>query len=157
MSIGIVLASAALVIWCYLLTARGGFWRAAEREDRDPPLATTSSPAVVAIVPARDEAAFIGETVRSLLGQDYSGSFAIIVVADQSTDGTAAVAADAAAGAGKRDALTIRSGRSPPNGWTGKLWAMQQGLDHVASLKEPPRYLLFTDADVAYERDVLRR
>jgi hopene-associated glycosyltransferase HpnB len=155
MSIGIVIALLALAIWLYLIAAHGGFWRADVRDDRNQPPEPSTWPDVIAIVPARDEAAFIGETVTSLLRQNYPGSFAVVVIDDQSTDGTAEAARRSAAAVGASERLTILSGRTPAGGWTGKLWAMQQGVDHVAS-RPAPRYVLFTDADVVYQPDVLR-
>ena len=83
---------------------------------------------MTAIIPARDEAACVGETVTSLLRQDYPGEFTVIVVDDQSRDATAQVAQDAAAALGAGDRLTVLPGRPLPPGWTGKLWAQQQGV-----------------------------
>jgi hopene-associated glycosyltransferase HpnB len=143
-------------IWLYLIVARGGFWRAAER-DEDAPVWTGEWPAVTAIVPARDEAASVGETVASLLEQTYAGELRVIVVDDQSRDGTAQVARDAAARLGKVDRLTVLTGRALPAGWTGKLWAQQQGVTFVDELPHPPDYLLFTDADIVYRPDALSR
>jgi hopene-associated glycosyltransferase HpnB len=148
-----------LAIWLYLLAARGGFWQAAERDDRPAPGETLSWtgawPAIAAIIPARDEAACIGETVASLLRQPYAGEFNVIVVDDQSRDGTAQAARDAAVSLGRADRLTVVSGRPLPAGWTGKLWAQQQGVALVEDLPNPPAYLLFTDADIVYGADAL--
>jgi hopene-associated glycosyltransferase HpnB len=154
MTIGVTIAAAALAAWLYLIGGRGGFWRAAVCDDRDSPAEPAHWPDVVAIVPARDEAEVIGQSLPSLLGQDYPGSFRVLLVDDQSRDGTAAAAVQAAGHAAGR--LTIVSGRTLPAGWTGKVWAMKQGVDQVESLKAPPRYLLFTDADIVYGRDALR-
>ena len=148
-----LLASMVLAIWAYLLVARGGFWRAAA-SPAAPPL-SRPYPAVAAVIPARDEAACVGETVASLLQQDYPGDFRLIVVDDQSRDGTAQAARDAAAKAGKADRLTVISGRPPPAGWTGKVWAQQQGFDLLNSLPQPPDYVLFTDADIVYGEGAL--
>ena len=82
---------------------------------------------VTAVIPARDEAEGVGETIASLLRQDYPGPFSIVLVDDQSTDGTAEVARRAAAAAADR--LTVLPGAALPAGWTGKLWAMKQGVD----------------------------
>src|SRR5262249_19724429 len=121
-----LLAVATLVIWLDLIAARGGFWLAAERDAGGPvPLAW---PAVTAVVPARDEAESIGGCGGSLLGQDYAGRFSIIVVDDQSTDGTAGIARRAADAAGSPDRLAVLSGKALPRGWTGKLWAVKQGI-----------------------------
>jgi hopene-associated glycosyltransferase HpnB len=148
-----------LAIWLYLIAARGGFWLAAERDDQAAPGETLSWngawPAIAAIIPARDEAAGIGETVSSLLRQPYAGEFNVIMVDDQSCDGTAQAAREAAAGLGQANRLTVVSGRPLPAGWTGKLWAQQQGVALVENLPNPPAYLLFTDADIVYGADAL--
>jgi hopene-associated glycosyltransferase HpnB len=143
-----------LAVWLYLLAARGGFWRAAERDDAAP-LWGGSWPAIAAIIPARDEALCVGETVASLLGQTYAGELRVIVVDDQSRDATAQVARDASAKLGKSDRLMVLSGRALPPGWTGKLWAQQQGVAIVDELAQPPDYVLFTDADIVYGPDAL--
>lgn len=148
-----LIAYAALAVWIYLIAARGGFWLAAVRDDGAP--APPQWPAVIAVIPARDEARGVGETVDSLLRQDYGGPFSIVLVDDQSTDGTADVARRAASEASAEDRLTVLAGAALPAGWTGKLWAMKQGVD-LATEREPA-YLLLTDADIAYERDALSR
>ena len=84
-------AAVCLVAWLYLFFARGFFWRIKPamslRRDGAGPL-----PPVAVIVPARNEAAHIGQSIGSLLNQDYSGPFHIFVVDDHSTDGTADIA-----------------------------------------------------------------
>ena len=119
-----------LAIWLYLLLGRGLFWLGRERDD-----GTAAGqgpwPSVMAVIPARDEAECVGDTVASLLRQDYPGAFRVILVDDQSRDGTAQVARDAAAALGAADRLTVISGRSLPAGWTGKLWAQSQGVEAV--------------------------
>jgi hopene-associated glycosyltransferase HpnB len=146
-----LLAAAALAVWLYLIAGRGGFWLATERDGSGP--APSAWPAVTAVIPARDEAQGVGETVGSLLAQDYPGPFSIILVDDQSTDGTAEVARRAAAAA--PDRLIVLSGAALPAGWTGKLWAMKQGVE--LALTGEPAYLLFTDADIVYDPDTLTR
>ena len=143
-----------LAVWLYLLAGRGGFWLAGERDDRPQPPAPAEWPAIVAVIPARDEAASIGQTVQSLFGQDYPGLEAI-VVDDGSQDGTAAVAAQAAAASGASERLTVLTGRPLPPGWTGKLWAVKQGVE-AADLRRP-QYLLLTDADIVYGPGALKR
>jgi len=147
----ILLAAAALAVWVYLIAGRGGFWLATERDAGGP--APPAWPAVTAVIPARDEAEGVGQTVASLLQQDYPGPFSIILVDDQSSDGTAEAARHAAAAA--PDRLTIVPGAALPAGWTGKLWAMKQGLERA--LIGEPTYLLFTDADIVYGPDALTR
>ena len=154
---------AALAIWLYLLVARGFFWRTAERDDSlSPPEGRARGkgvwPAVAAIVPARNEADVIAKSIGLLLRQTYPGRFVIVLVDDQSTDGTADAALAAAREAGAAELLTIVEGSDPPVGWTGKVWAMNQGLRHVEGEAAPPDYVLFTDADIAYESpDVVER
>jgi hopene-associated glycosyltransferase HpnB len=144
-----------LAIWSYLLFARGGFWLARERDDRDAPRPPAVWPSVVAVVPARDEVDFIATSVGSLLAQDYAGPFRIILVDDESSDGTAEAARAAAEQLGAGDRLEIlRSGPLPP-GWTGKLWAMSQGVAHAGAGREGPDYLLLTDADIAHQPENL--
>jgi hopene-associated glycosyltransferase HpnB len=152
MTVSLVLALAPLAIWLYLVAAHGRFWRGLERDDRGPAPAPDAWPAVTAVVPARDEADSIAASLGSLLRQDYPGPLTIILVDDQSSDGTAAVAAQAARGAEHR--LTIVRGQPLPGGWSGKVWAMQQGVARAD--EAPTRYLLFTDADIVYAPGVLR-
>src|SRR5579863_1465009 len=143
-----------LAIWLYLLAGRGGFWLAGERDNAPAP-GQGPWPAVAAIIPARDEAESVGETVTSLLLQEYPGEFAVIVVDDQSRDATAEVARAAAAALGAARRLTVLSGRALAPGWTGKLWAQHQGVELAESAPQPPAFLLFTDADIVYAADAL--
>jgi hopene-associated glycosyltransferase HpnB len=157
-----LIASMVLAIWLYLIAARGGFWRAAERDDASPALSPTLAgpsagawPAVTAVVPARDEAECVGQTVTSLLRQNYPGELTVIVVDDQSRDGTADIARGAAVLIGAGERLTILSGGPLPSGWTGKLWAQQQGVEFAVNVAAPPAYLLLTDADIVYAEDAV--
>lgn len=135
-----------LAIWIGLLTARHGFWLARQRDDAPlPPPAHW--PSVAAVVPARDEADVIARSIASLAAQDYPGDFRIILVDDDSSDGTAQVARSVAA-----DRLTIVAGAPLAAGWTGKLWAVAQGVEAAGA----PDYLWLTDADIAHAPDTLR-
>jgi hopene-associated glycosyltransferase HpnB len=150
-----VVASAALAIWVYLLLGQGRFWRCAQRDDRDETAADPARwPAVVAVVPARNEADVIAQSVASLLRQDYPGAFSVILVDDNSDDGTAAAARGLQAAAPGR--LEIVAGAPLPPGWTGKLWAVSQGVARAEAAAAPPEYLLLTDADIGYRGDALR-
>jgi hopene-associated glycosyltransferase HpnB len=142
-------AALSLAIWLYLLFGRGFFWL--ERPRPAPPT-SPRHPAIVAIIPARDEAETIGETVASLLRQDYAGDLAIVLVDDHSSDGTGAVAREASCALGGADRLTIVTSRSLPAGWTGKMWAVAEGLHHVESSGSSAELVLLTDADIAHHR-----
>ncbi|WP_295525134.1 glycosyltransferase [Novosphingobium sp. Chol11] len=143
-------AGASLLIWLGLLIARDGFWLTRERDTHGILPQPAAWPPVTAVVPARDEADVIAATIASLIAQDYPGAFKIILVDDSSTDGTAE-AARRAAGASER--LTILSAAPLAPGWTGKLWAVSQGIAAAGTI---PRYLLLTDADIAHDADSVR-
>jgi hopene-associated glycosyltransferase HpnB len=99
----------------------------------------------------------IAHSVGSLLRQDYRGRLSVVLVDDQSADGTSAVAAAAASAAGARERLRIVAGTNPPSSWTGKLWAMRQGLAAIEALAEAPEFVLFSDADIQYAPHALSR
>jgi len=105
---------------------RGGFWLARERDDRDRPANPARWPSVTAVVPARNEADVIAQSIASLLRQDYPGAFRVVLVDDGSDDGTATRALAAAAGNDTRRLEVVR-GSAVPAGWTGKIWAQHQG------------------------------
>jgi hopene-associated glycosyltransferase HpnB len=143
-------------VWIYLLAARGGFWRARQRDvSAVSPAEGSVWPRIVAIIPARDEASFIGETIETLLQQDYRGSFSVIVVDDHSTDGTAAAALRAARAADALDRVAVMAAPDLPPGWTGKMWALNYGITRAQELREPPEYLLLTDADIRHSSNTL--
>jgi hopene-associated glycosyltransferase HpnB len=141
-----------LAIWIYLLLGRGMFWRACERDDVEEIPDPAQWPSVVAIVPARNEGDVIARSAESLLVQDYPGAFRVVLVDDQSEDGTGDIAR--ALDDGSR--LAVISGSARPAGWTGKVWAMSQGVAY-ATADDMPEYLWFTDADIAHAPDNLRR
>jgi hopene-associated glycosyltransferase HpnB len=152
--IALLLAAASAAIWLYLLLGRGFFWLGKESDynllpGRDG--AGDHLPAIIAIVPARDEAEVIARSIGSLLRQDYPGRLSIVLIDDQSSDRTAELARGAARAVGAGERLTVLRGSDPPAGWTGKLWAMDRGFLHVQMEPEPPEFVLFTDADIAYE------
>jgi hopene-associated glycosyltransferase HpnB len=149
-------ALVSLAAWLYLLFGRGMFWRIRKRDDDAPPAAAVEAPSVIAVVPARNESDVIATAVTSLLAQDYNGAFHVVLVDDQSSDGTADVARRAALAAGGDDRCEILPGSERPSGWTGKLWAMKQGFAH-AQKKQTWQYVLFTDADIAHATDNVSR
>ncbi len=151
-------ASLAFVSWAGLLLFRGDFWRADQRlADTPPDLPPDLSrwPEVAAVVPARNEAAGVGQAIASLLAQDYPGRFAVVLVDDNSDDGTAEIALRAAAGRDER--LRIVTGAPLASGWTGKLWAVHQGLAEAERIAPAAAYVLLTDADIVHDSGTLRR
>ena len=132
-----MIALLSLGVWVYLFFGHGGFWRS---RPQLLPAAPAESPDIDIIVPARDEGESIGAVVASLLAQDYAGQFRVILVDDNSTDETAALA-------GAAPNLQVIRLRTKPSGWSGKLWALNEG---VAASRAP--VLLFTDADIVHER-----
>jgi hopene-associated glycosyltransferase HpnB len=139
------IATLTAVTWSYLTLDRGAFWRtkSAQPDARDN---AAISGGVVAVVPARNEAELVGPVVTSLLNQGVAIS--VVLVDDESTDGTAEVARRASEKAGKADALIVIQSQPLPAGWTGKLWSMHQGIERARALN--PTWLMLTDADVLH-------
>jgi len=136
------LAAVPLGIWVYFLVARGGFWRMRE----EPALpASGDAPGVTAVVPARNEAAVVEAAVKSLASQRGLGNFSIVLVDDASEDATAEIAR----GAAPRSMLRVSAARPLPSGWTGKMWAVSEGVRAAGA----PEYLLLTDADIVHPPD----
>jgi hopene-associated glycosyltransferase HpnB len=181
---------AAAVVWAYLVAGHGGYWRTSEwlpQVTREP----DAWPAVVAVVPARNEADMLPVTLPALLGQEYPGALTVIVVDDGSSDGTGEVAAQIGRESGRP--LRVIPGTAAPAGWAGKVRAMAEGLGAAgipaaAAVGPAPTgpvpagpvpagpvpagpvpagpvladpalagYVLFTDADIAWEARTLRR
>jgi len=147
------LAAIPFAIWLYLLLARGSFWRLSE--DKIEPRQLEDWPHVVAVVPARNEATTISQAISSIAKQDYPGEFSIIVVDDHSEDGTAALAQQAANEPGASQRLKIHSAAPLAPGWTGKLWALNEGIS--ATSEKGVEFFWFTDADIEHAPDTLRR
>jgi len=155
-SLALILASLSLLIWVVLTFFRGAFWQLSAFDDdiaRHDSLQTW--PRVVAVVPARNEADYIAPIVESLVAQDYPGEFQLIIVDDHSEDATAALAQRTAQTGGAADRVRILQAAPLPSGWTGKLWAVQLGIDRAASFS--PDYFWFTDADILQAPESLRR
>ena len=126
--------------WLYLLLFRGHFWWM--RDGAFMPSPGGSSATVAAVIPARNEFPSVAWALSTLSAQRYPNSLAIILVDDHSTDNTAAIAS--------RYATVIQSAPLPP-GWTGKLWAVSQGIAQAGI----PDYYLLTDADIVHTPDNL--
>jgi hopene-associated glycosyltransferase HpnB len=145
-----------LVIWIYLVFARGGFWRispatsrtvSAENEPQKNPLR------IAVIIPARNEADAIDCAIRSLLRQGGQNALHIFLVDDGSTDSTAQAARATAVAEGQAQSLTVVLGSPLPSGWSGKLWALEQGIE--LARQTDPDFFLFTDADIEHAPDSL--
>ena len=166
------IAAASFGIWLYLIFGRGGFWREGVLPPASPP---ARWPSVTAVVPARNEAAFIGEALRSLLSQDYPGEFSVVLVDDHSSDGTAERAREVAEAIDASGRLSIVHAHELPSGWTGKLWALSEGIDAIersadanstrdgegesnslTTTTTAPELILLTDADIVHHATNLR-
>ncbi|HQT62946.1 MAG: glycosyl transferase [Acidocella sp. 20-57-95] len=136
-----MIAALALCVWVYLVFAHGRFW---ESGPELPPALPSELPDVDVIIPARDEAETIAAVIESLLKQDYAGRFRVILVDDRSTDATASLARAAAGDAAN---FTLLTAAEKPPGWSGKLWALDQGVAHSTA-----PVLLFADADIVHDQ-----
>ena len=143
-----------LLIWIVLVTLRDGFWKTDQRlPDVGDFFQHNPAPPIVIVIPARNEAEMLPQSLRSLLTQNYPGRFSIVLVNDHSSDNTAQIAQDLS-----QDFdidVVIVGGETLPAGWTGKLWALEQGLQVAATLE--PEYVLLTDADIFHRSDSLTK
>jgi len=171
-------AAASLAAWIWLLVGRGFFWWPAPRLEREASGVEPPGRSVVAVVPARNESDVLPATLPAVLTQDYIGPSRVVLVDDRSEDGTASVARAAAEAASAGARAEVVDGGPLPAGWSGKVWAMHQGVEaacgpanrsldgstpQAASAAcvgvwpqaKCPDFLWFTDADVAHEPWVL--
>lgn len=145
-------AVGSLAAWGWLLLGQGFFWRTDQRlPDREDP---SHWPDVAVVVPARDEADVLPVSLPTLLAQDYPGRAGIVLVDDNSGDGTGDLARSLAARHGGLPLRVVTPGE-PGHGWTGKLWALRHGI--AAAGEREPEFLLLTDADIAHAPDSLRQ
>lgn len=131
-----------LAAWGALMALRGDFWRADQRlveggfePDRWPRIAV--------VVPARNEADVIEEALSSITAQHYEGDVRVFLVDDRSDDDTAQLAR-------RIQGVTVVSGSDAPPGWTGKLWAVAQGLAAAEVAGVQAEYVWLTDADIQH-------
>jgi len=155
-SVALILAGITLLIWIVLAFFRGTFWLLRTFDDDIAPhLSPPVWPRVVSVMPARNEAETIARAVASLARQEYPGELRIVIVDDHSEDATADLATAAAKEAGAAERVRILKAEALQGGWTGKLWALRQG---VASCEgDAPEYFWFTDADIVHAPDTLAR
>lgn len=140
-----------LTAWGALVFLRGDFWRVRLDEHLDRPAGALANGRIEAVIPARDEAQTIAASVTSLVGQRYGGDLRVTLVDDGSTDGTARIARDAAAALAERARFATIAGRPLRPGWTGKLNALDAGVQAVLRERGAPAYWLFADADIAHD------
>jgi hopene-associated glycosyltransferase HpnB len=166
-----VLGILALAFWLHLFFGRGWFWRVRKVDaDRVADETLGEWPSVIAVVPARNEAQTIGRVVTGLVQQDYPGAFSVVVVDDHSEDGTRSIAQRAATENGAGVRVRVLNASELPEGWTGKLWALNEGLSHggvtqagmsngggVRAAPEVAEFYWFTDADVSHAPNTLGR
>ncbi|MEO1090694.1 MAG: glycosyltransferase [Pseudomonadota bacterium] len=149
-----LLAAVSLVAWLGLLFAHHGFWRADQRLAQALPQAC---PPVLAIVPARNEAATVDVALRSLLTQDYLGQLTVIVVDDHSSDGTGDLARSVMLPSSGARQVVVVDAPPLPEGWSGKVGAQRAGLEAGVAVAADSTWLWLTDADIAHPPDVLSR
>jgi hopene-associated glycosyltransferase HpnB len=154
-SFPVILAGISLTIWIVLTFFRGSFWQVRASDGDGAEQSLSNWPRVVAVVPARNEAETIERCVASLAGQDYQGEVKIVVVDDHSEDETGKLARRGAELSAKARAVTILGAAELQPGWTGKLWAIQQGIAEAEASQA--EYYWFTDADIVHAPDTLRR
>ena len=138
------LSIAGACIWIVILLLPWRPWATSESLDAAPDFAEDDLSDITVLIPARNEAGVIETTLSGLKAQGEGLN--IILVDDQSVDGTARAAR---ASAGKN--LRVVSGEHPKAGWTGKLWALEQGLRHVNT-----ELLLLLDADIELKQGILQ-
>jgi len=155
-SVALILAGITLLIWIVLTFFRGTFWQLRAFDDD---IAGHQSPAawprVVCVMPARNESETIARAVASLAKQEYPGELRIVIVDDHSEDATTDLARTAAQQAGATERVRILRAKTLQSGWTGKLWALQQGIASCEG--DAPEFFWFTDADIAHVPDTLAR
>ena len=155
MSILTIAGTTSVLIWIYLLFGRGGFWRVKRHLPEVGSAAfldcEQTSRRVAVIIPARNEADVIAQSITSLLNQSGNHRIHIFLVDDGSADKTAERARQTTIEAGKSAMLTVISGAPLEPGWTGKLWAVQQGIEAAGDFA--PDFFLFTDADIHHAPD----
>jgi hopene-associated glycosyltransferase HpnB len=152
----ISVAVLSLLIWLYLFFFNGHFWQIwiADADSQAVP-ALEDWPSVTAVVPARNEAASIEQTVKALARQNYAGKFSIVVVDDHSEDGTGDLARKVGAESSTPTNVEVLAAPPLETAWTGKLWALQAGVD--ATSANPPAFFWFTDADVIHGAETLQQ
>jgi len=141
-------ALVSFLIWIGMIFFHGRFWQAGPILKAAKPDVGTAPPVSI-VVPARDEAESIELCLQSLLTQDYDGRLSVFLVDDRSTDGTGELARALPDPLGR---LTVIQGVARPDGWSGKLWAVNQGVA-AARAAHPAEegFIFLTDADITHD------
>ena len=139
-----------LIIWVFLIFFRGNFWLADQMLEADV-MQLETWPSIAVVIPARNEEKYISATLQSLMAQKYPGEIDITVVNDNSTDNTVEAITRI-----KNERIVLSNGSDLPEGWTGKLWALSQGVN--LSIRKNPSvdFYLFTDADIEHSQETLK-
>ena len=154
----LTVTSLSLIIWLYLTFAHHGFWQRREFLPASPDASGHTLPSVISLTPARNEAELISRSLSSILNQSYKGSFLSVLIDDSSTDDTSQIAQSEADKAGYSTRLKIIEATELPPKWSGKLWALQTGLNFIeGSQHEPVDYYWLSDADISHDTDLLAR
>ena len=137
------LAAMPAAIWVGVLLLPWQPWRTREVLDAPANPLPTDLGDVTVLIPARDESATIAQTLRSVFTQ--GPNLKVILVDDQSSDNTVETARRVAAGK-----VHVVSGRPLPSGWSGKLWALEQGRPFIQT-----PFTLLLDADIELRPGIL--
>jgi hopene-associated glycosyltransferase HpnB len=149
-------------IWLFLICFWGFFWKTDQQLDLKAEK-LEKHPSVCVVIPARNEAECLSTTLSSILAQDYPGCLSVILVDDRSTDDTVKTALetyqkslslDCAANnvlGDRQRGFKLLTAEPLPLGWTGKLWALEQGIRYAEKEITDIDYFLFTDADIQHE------
>lgn len=150
-------AVVAAAIWIYLIWFHGRFWRADQFLSAVTP-ARARWPEVAAVIPARNEAEVIGAAVAAHMESTYPGKFQVIVVDDHSRDDTAETVRSTVRTHAKSPVnVTLVPAQALPEGWSGKMWAVYQGIQDAMRRAPKAEYFLLTDADIRHGPEVLAR
>ena len=126
------LTGLSLIIWLYLTFGHHGFWRRREFLPTNTTSNVESWPSIISLTPARNEAELIAKSFSSILEQSYQGPFESILIDDSSEDDTSAIAKDISKVSSRSEMVHIIQAEKLPQGWSGKLWALQSlSLIHI--------------------------
>jgi hopene-associated glycosyltransferase HpnB len=151
----LLLSGLSCLIWLYLLGFRGKFWLTNQTITLGPDN-LEKYPNITVIIPARNESEALPISLPSILEQNYGGRVEVVIVDDQSDDGTGEIAKGMRTNCQTQGKLTVISGEPLPQGWSGKLWAIAQGISYAEKQEILPDYYLLTDADIKHDRHNLR-